>query len=586
MYLNNNNHQLPLWQPPEPQKENNKLDIAQTILTALSLIGVVAAVVALTSERIRRIRELDRGHEATKPAFLGPFTTESVNCWYTLLGRQTSLIELPTIRGLIEAADQNYWTSRTLDHMDGLHPDLTWLPLYESIFDDLRHPDLSELPEIWTKNPILARVFEKLASVTEEKEKHHDPALSNKHRHLIKEQQLKSGIRRLPQRKQPPPVKEGEGLARLKPAWMIGKRPCILVTREELAAMSLIMGMPIKQDAAGFYSGIGAYGLSIDIAHADAGWKLSLFKGPRIPRHAASMGSGYTSLMAKHLACGSIPFDELKGCIRSVYITKDVLDSIKKGLCIKDTQAYGGQSLEFLRRLPGEKAVDAYYAVATAAESQDSDCILNGKGSIAGSWARLITGIAFGGLVPQADHNVIEAVKFTVAGTNLDGCVQELEPLIDCLHKAAQTDLNIFGERVASRNNDEYGLMYVNHIFPSADKNPRDAASTFARYMNLLEHVLAMIKPPVGAATTAPAATANRNIPALTDKEKKLLETDYGQILKNITEEQESQNVELSLDQAADIVRCILGAWAHTVPEIDVMASLKMDDLPAVVALG
>ncbi|KAK3990080.1 hypothetical protein QBC44DRAFT_326154 [Cladorrhinum sp. PSN332] len=630
MSASNTQQGVPLTIPPP---EDKTLDLAQTILTGLGLFGVVGvfvAIAALGIERVRRIRQLDRGHEATKAAFVGPFTTQAVSPYQSLLGYQAPPVILPTIGGLIEAADRNFWTSRTLDHMDGLHPDLTWLPLYESIFDDLRHPDLSGLPGLWTQNPILSRVFAKMSLNSNENEKHHDAALSDKHRRLVRDKYLESGIRRLSARPQAGSKDEGKGLARLKPAWMVGKRPCIPVTREELAAMSLIMGMPIKHDNAGFYSGIGAYGLSIDIAHTDAGWKLSLFKGSRIPRHAPSMGSGYTSLMAKHLACGSIPFDELQDCVRSVYMTDDVLDGIKAGLCITDTQAYGGQSLEFLRRLPGDKAVDAYYLVASAANSTDPGSILNGVNRQVGRWAKLITGIAFGGLVPQADKNVIEAVKLTLAGTNLDGCVQCLEPLIDMLHAAIpkqqpphdDDELDIFGERVASRNRTT-GFMYVNHTFPSTDKNPRDAASTFARYMNLLEHILARAPSPAnpgpdsqpsdavfdhteallekvhkGVAKAAQAAAAGTNTtPTLTAEETRLLSEDYAQTLTNITRDLQANipnaagtatipNIDISLDQAAAIVRCILAAWAHTVPQIDVVQKLAVDELPSVVALG
>jgi len=67
------------------------------------------------------------------------------------------------------------------------------------------------------------------------------------------------------------------------------------------------------------------------------------------------MGSGYTTLMAKHLACGSVPFAQNSGWIKSIYVKKPVLDAILKGRNIKDISAYGGPSLELLRMLPAEK---------------------------------------------------------------------------------------------------------------------------------------------------------------------------------------------------------------------------------------
>ncbi|KAK4188304.1 hypothetical protein QBC35DRAFT_523025 [Podospora australis] len=603
----------------ESQAEN-----IQTILTGLSLLGVIIAIAALGIERVRRIRENDRGYQVTKPAFVGCFATKRVNAFKTLLGYEAAPLILPTIRGIIETADQNYWTSTTLDHLNSIEPDLTWLPLCEAIFDELRHHK-EDLPERWIKETVVSTVFNRLESKAREDEKKYLSKLPQRRRDLVEKGYLKSGIRRLPETKDSPTHEsddskdEIKGLARLKPAWMLGKIPYIPVPREELAALALMMGMPVAQDNAGFYSGIGAYGLSMDIAHTEATWKLSLVKGSRIPRHAPSMGSGYTSLMAKHLACGSIPFGQGNDWVRSVYVTPNVLDAIKKGICITDSRAYGGPSLEFLRRLPGDKPIDAYYARATKERGTDPGSILNAMGEEVGRWSRLIAGIAFGGLVPQADSNVIEAVKFTVAGKKLDDCVQYLELLVDELHKAVDNQnakLRIFGDRVAERTAAK-GHMYVNHIFPSTDKNPRDAASIFARYMNLLEHsqpsdslfehTVALLE---RVHKEAVKVEIDRGTP-LEFQKRNLVDEDLGKTLQVITADLEMQNsktsttnVTLALDQAASIVRCILAAWAYTVPPISVLEHLpatpstaavqststrvtfSMDALPSVVALG
>ena len=67
--------------------------------------------------------------------------------------------------------------------------------------------------------------------------------------------------------------------------------------------------------------------------------------------------------MAKHIACGSLPFSDSGVWIRSVYITDNVLKAIKNGLNIQDVHEFGGSSLEYLRRLPCEKQVDAFYGI-------------------------------------------------------------------------------------------------------------------------------------------------------------------------------------------------------------------------------
>ncbi|KAF7549235.1 hypothetical protein G7Z17_g6513 [Cylindrodendrum hubeiense] len=643
------------------------LALPQTILNGFGLLAVFVAVIALGAERIRRVREYDKGHETTKQALVGCFSNKPVSALGSLMGRHAPVLKVPSIAGLIETADRGLWTSTTLDHMPEIHPELTWVPLYESVFDDLV-PILPQLPDSWKTSYSTARVFDKLKSTRTHLK--HRSVFADSRRHLLQDGDLVKSVRRLPGTAKSS-KDQGKGLARVKATWLVGKKPCIPVTREEFVALSLMMGMPITKSHDGHYSGIGAYGLSIDLAHTEAIWKLSLVKGSRIPRHAPSMGSGYTSLMAKHLACGSIPFAESADWIRSVYVTDEVLTAVKNGLCIMDTRAYGGPSLEFLRRLPGDKAVDAYYGLAKEHENHETGSILDAGAKPVGEWARLVAGIAFGGLVPQADQNVIEAVRFTVGG-NVDGCVQNLEYLVDALHSGSPEGKNIFGERVAERT-EAKGHIYVNYNYPSSDKNPRDAASTFARYTNLLEHVVARSEKPLVSNTALPsrafaddgtdlesglklptanddtqtakgtaindpvsdqpsdhvfestvalldatyrAAVKNRKIQAegekwwhlqpdqrttLSPEEHKLVKEDLGDSLEIIREALSYGN-KIPLEHASIIVRCILAAWADTVPQIDVMehvpvrtdpsgfgsgaGMISMDAFPSVMALS
>ncbi|KAK3320148.1 hypothetical protein B0T19DRAFT_468362 [Cercophora scortea] len=673
----------------------DELALSQTILTGVSLLAVFVAIFALGVERTRRVREYDKGHETTKPDLMGCFSNKPVGWFASLMGRRAPVLALPSIGGLIEAADRGLWSSTTLDHMPEIHPELTWIPLYESIFDDLHVlQGLNKLPSAWSQSASTRRVFVNMSRLGHAA---HRSNLAVTRRGLLAKGCLAEGIRKLPGAVAGGALTkdEGKGLARLKAVWLVGKTPCIPVTREELVALSLVMGMPIAKGGDGHYAGIGAYGLSLDLAHTEANWKLTLVKGSRIPRHAPSMGGGYTSLMAKHLACGSIPFAEGGDWIRSVYVTDAVLAAVRDGVCIVDTQAYGGASLEFLRRLPADKAIDAYYGIAEDSDSQggsDPGRILNANKQEVGSWASLVAGIAFGGLVPQADRHVVEVVRFTVSG-QADGCVQNLELLVDELH-GADKEAKMFGERVAERNA-ATGHMYVNHNFPASDKNPRDAASIFARYMNLLERVIARSEGspvlPTGSAATGPvvepvvepetsrsegdleaqngyamhslpsanghaqgggggggnnggavdgsespgqpsdhvfeatvallkrtyrAAVKARKIKAEeakpwliapdttaahTPAELELVSQDLGTKLAEIKAALRDDR-KIPLEDAATVVRCILAAWADTVPRVDVMEHLPnredpsrpesgtgvifMDALPSVVALS
>lgn len=65
--------------------------------------------------------------------------------------------------------------------------------------------------------------------------------------------------------------------------------------------------------------------------------------------------------MAKHIACGSLPFADSIALVRSIYVTSSVLTAIREGRHIKDSEELGGSSLEYLRRLPAAKQIDAFY---------------------------------------------------------------------------------------------------------------------------------------------------------------------------------------------------------------------------------
>jgi hypothetical protein len=370
---------------------------------------------------------------------------------------------------------------------------------------------------------------------------------------------------------------------------------------------------------------IGVFGLSLYASQDGGTWKLNLAQGSRIPRDMPSPGSGYTSLMAKHFACGSLPFAQTSRWVKSVYLKDDILQAIKDGKNIQDVREYGGPSLEFLRRLPAEKDVDAYYGVAEDFSDPER---ADWKGYIlkpppnnvvVGQWHRAVVGIAFGGLVPQAARNVSEAVKFTVAGT-FGHCAEGLEALVNELHKIDGSG-GLFGVHVFSRCRSQGLIDFVNYTQPFEHSNPRDTAAIFARYMTLLERITAVCETPSVPCRTdgkdyacfccrkdgCPSGslktpceclrcpkrrmdhvfeaactliqkvyylTARKDSSSLDSEGKELLNQDLGQALEAIRKRlnatrSHNRSSPISLDECATVVRCILAAWASAVPVID-----------------
>ncbi|KAK0712935.1 hypothetical protein B0T26DRAFT_650512, partial [Lasiosphaeria miniovina] len=404
--------------------------VAQTIGTFLGLFAIGLAVAALLIERARRVREHDERRFTSTPAAVGCFHTKQVHWIPALFGRQTAELKVPTISGLIEEGDRARWTSSSLDLAFESHSDHTWVTLYESILSFIasRAPS-DQWPEDWRADKYVCRFLRRVGSAE------HDnhvikPESFARYLDAHETKKLVSTCREL--QKPPRPRQQDQlpnatvarskkrktktGLCRLTSTWIVRGRACIRVTREELAALAIITGMVFtRQDRSLYLSGFGGFGLSLDVSHAEASWSAALVQGPRLPRHAPSLGAGYTTLMAKHLACGSIPFAQNRDWVISVYVTDEVLTAIQEGGNIIDKRAFGGDSLEFLRRLPGDKLIDALYGVYGGADVQKSPgpsfgAILHAdRETELGKWPHAVAQIAFGGLVPQANPNVVEA---------------------------------------------------------------------------------------------------------------------------------------------------------------------------------
>jgi hypothetical protein len=557
--------------------EATRLAWSQTIASWLALLGVILAVVGLATERIRRVREHDESFQTTNPRRMGCLRQGPPRKYRSLLGLRTPALEVPSLEHLFEDADRGLWTSATLDHMYDVQAELSWVPLYEAVFGEMVRLGGGDARGITYYGSQLRAVFRNIQSV---KHKIDHTTKSFRWRDmLLRRGKLVSCIRELPEvdigtdnRAEPVAESVEERFKKLQPVWITGNKPCIGVTREELVALALFAGMKIERSAHGLhYSGIGPFGLSIDLIHTDADWRLSLIRGSRIPRHAPSLGSGYTLLMAKHLACGSIPFQRSPSWVRSVYLRDDVLSAIKAGHFIIDIQSYGGPTLEFLRRLPADKAVDAFYGVSAQAvngakNNPPPGTIMTARGTEVG-WSYVVAGIAFGGLVPQAHPNVIEAVRFTTAGTFVESCIQQIENLVDALHRRQKAHrFDVFGPFVSERCGRQ-GHSFVNYTYPSTENHPRDAAAIFARYMNLLEHVVALTGYSVDEVFEAVVANLDRVYQSrITSTEQAITDAHLGDIVADIKSTMESRII--SLEQCGDLVRCILAAWAASVPGI------------------
>lgn len=606
-----------------------RLAWAQTIGTFVGLLAIGLAVVALLIERVRRVRTTDERRFTSEDSVLGCFHSKAVSRWRSLWGSKTETLRLPTVAGLIEAGDKGAWTSSALDLMIENHPKETWVKLYESIMTSIAC-NASLLEKNWKSEEEPIPTFLGRIEGVHHRE-HHVSSLwkarqsayqSTPGKLLSLNRQLEPPLSANAQRQNTnppnqqltpasaPPRSGRRGLSRLTSTLIVRDKACISLTREEFAALIIIMGVALPRlDSYHYASGVGGFGLSVDINHADAAWSINIVQGSRLARHAPSMGSGYTTLMAKHLACGSVPFAKAQSWILSVYLTDKVLGALKAGGNVVDKRAFGGDSLEFLRRLPGDKLIDAFYGTEDAVAvgnsgtppnhtGPDPGSILHANGTLAGKWSRAVTEIAFGGLVPQASPNVVSAVKFTVGGSNLNGCVENLELLVDELHRLDK-DAALFGENVQERAHAS-GHAFVNYTFPSENSNPTDASAIFARYSNLLERVVALaVSQPRDNGTEAHLDTQGRQTHGVNERDifdaaasyiqrvynaavdfhnnppnnpttsPSLATQDLGKALEDVIANIKGKRF-IPLSDCTVIIQCVLAAWAFTAPLIEV----------------
>ncbi|TAQ84974.1 hypothetical protein B7494_g6705 [Chlorociboria aeruginascens] len=577
---------------------------ASTIASGAGALTIILTIGTLIYDRIRRGKLADPLHFATRKADMGYFWIKRKSWWAAFWKKKTPTPKITTVRGLIQAGDENLWSSAAFDQIEPYHGEISWMPIYSAIYSQIAKE--------------IANVVDSHASKYLERarrEKDSMNASGQYRRELIDDGILVCCIRRLDeaqvnpknQPEGPPPTPQrspsridsfkdrmvgrtasiytvaapGKSLNNSEYIWMRSGKPCIELSREELLALSLTLGITLHiNDYTQNVRGSGPFGTGFNIVQDNGEWKLDTVYGARLIRHKTSRGSGYTSLFAKHIAFGSLPFaDSIKEWVKSVYVNDRVLEAIKRGDSIIDGYSFGGRPLQILRRLPGLKQIDAYYHSATKdrmildgkklepdekldldvqdhqlgrfykkdkktpIEIKDGEATktkglpntskINGASNSEtnssedkkyANWTRAVAGIAFGGLVPQSSINLAEAVQFTVDELeNLDKpeekakedherrvkveeLVNKIEDLINQIQgwasrRAIHTERQLensekpFGDYVAERAPSEKAVDNVYYAIPLEYHDTQEAAASFARYMNLLEWMVASYLP-------------------------------------------------------------------------------------------
>lgn len=270
----------------------------------------------------------------------------------------------------------------------------------------------------------------------------------------------------------------------------------IPVTGHELAALSVVLGSPvdISLDAqnekceswANTYKG----GMAVSIAAtatSDGSYHISLLSHKRNVSQMPAKGSGYSTLHAKHLAAGSLPFASDRKVINSYLITHDTLEHLKSGehLYLQPAGA-DTEGARFLARLPNARAPN-FHTFVPSNSANAAPRLLHAIGDL----------VFTGGFTPFASIPLIQTVRFVASGGLVPGrLLQRLDALVEKVHRQAP-HLQLFGPllddtntHLRFRNNERLAKLATGSITaePLAEKVAR-----MSRYTTLLERLMALV---------------------------------------------------------------------------------------------
>ncbi|KAF2179055.1 hypothetical protein K469DRAFT_476162, partial [Zopfia rhizophila CBS 207.26] len=279
-------------------------------------------------------------------------------------------------------------------------------------------------------------------------------------------------------------------------------RTTITVTHDELAVLSLFLGatLTLTQSTIGqnlsqqapsdkrpSFHGVGAFGISIHGSVSEEGqYHIHLTRQKRNIAERPSRGSGYSTLFAKHLALGSMPFSQDDDSINSILITPETLDAVKSGARLH------------LQKLETTTKASSYLATLPASKETRFHTLAHSSNSTSTPLLRAIAALLFtGGLPPLASTPLIQTIRFIAsAGLPAGRLLQRLEGLVDKVHRQDK-HLQLFGPLLEDSN---AGLLFrererLGKLATGAVKEERVAekVARMGRYVTLLERLMALV---------------------------------------------------------------------------------------------
>lgn len=421
---------------------------------------------------------------------------------------------VPTLSGIVKAGDEGVYSSTFFNALHAYPGDITLETLYDTFANELRTRSMTErsayTPPISKFLSTTKRGVQRSQSVKVNNVGKSDlPPRPRASMDL-----MERGLgKRMSRRVVPVLVRTSNGLAAEKE----GPRPNghaswgndvqqarnyegrtgITVTPEELTALSVALGSPLaaelfetsakKPELSQPKIDKGAFGIIIHGAQTrDGKYHITLKQHKRSIARLPARGSGFSTLFAKYLAAGSLPFSQDKHAVNSIVITTETVEALRDGQPLH-VQKTLGQALtaRYLTSLPSSRGVN-FHSLVPATTATSTPLLLHAIAELPFS----------GGLPPLASAPIIRTVYFVAAGGLPPArLLQRLEALVDKVHRQAP-HLQLFGPLYENAN---AGLLFrererLGKLATGAGKDSiGDKTARMGRYITLLERLMALV---------------------------------------------------------------------------------------------
>lgn len=422
---------------------------------------------------------------------------------------------VPTISGIIKAGDEGVYSSTLFNALHGHPGELPLDAVHEAFANELRARPMTErsaYPSEISKFLSTSKKLRRGQSVKTTKDGRPEmpPRAS---RNSIDLSELGLGRSRSTRRTAPnlistfnvlpfesggPMPAHGRWTQELQHAQYFEGRTGVTVTPRELAALSLVLGSHVeftstqkvnRNNEQESSTSKGAFGISISASKAEKGnYRISLTQHKRKVARQPARGSGFSTLHAKHLASGSLPFSSDRKTINTIIITNETLEALKTGTRLHlSKHAANTKGSQFLASLPSSREL-SFHVLAPSSTSTSTPRLLHA-----------IAELPFtGGLTPLATLPIIQTVQFVASGGLVPGrLLQRLDALVEKVHRHAP-HLQLFGPLLEDRN---AGLLFRERErlgklatgSPSVDDSLADKVARMHRYITLLERLMCLI---------------------------------------------------------------------------------------------